>query len=387
MGKSNNKIRIIALLSIPLSAGIALVPVLSNLAAAFPEQHGSIQMLITIPSLFMMVSSLLTGRLAKRTSMPFITAISIAVIMVAGISPYWINGFAYLLITRGLMGIGLGLLQTATASLPALYFDDGKMRDHAVGIQSAFVCAGGIVFYLLSGAVANSKWEYVFLVQALNIVPLLAAILFMPKIENKMASELERQKIFTRNAMPVAAVSFLIIAFTCTYPLNLSLFVEKQGLGGSQFASLLTSVNSAIGFFVGLIFGKVHSKIKAKTLSLGLVLTAAALLIIAVSPGLAILLAGSVCFGIGTSFISPSLYAMLYERVAPEEVVSSAAMLGIACNISQFVSPFIINPVAKAADGIGAEGTRLILASIFVFLLAIFLAFWDRKKSRHCRSV
>lgn len=328
-----------------------------------------------------MFSSLLTDKLLRKTSIKFVTMASIAVITFAGISPYWIGGFAYLLFTRGLMGAGLGILNTAIASLPALYFADSKTRDYAVGIQSAFVCAGGILFNLLSGTFARYNWKYVFLVQLLNIIPLIAAILFMPKIERNTAPEAKSRPVFVRNAIPVTVVSFIIIVLTCTYPLNLSLFVEKQGLGDSQFVSLLTSVNSAIGFFIGLVFGKVYSRLKENTLSLGLVLSAAALLIVTPSKGQAALLFGSVCFGIGTSFISPSLYSMLYQKVKPGEVVSSVAMLGIACNVSQFISPFIINPAAKIVDGVSSEGTRFIIAGAFIFLLTAVL--YLRGKGKH----
>ncbi len=381
MKHNSRNIVTISLLSIPLSAGVALVPVLSNIAAAFPNQKESMQLLLTMPSLFMMFSSLLTNTFAQKSSLKLIVIISISMIAFAGLSPYWIIGFTYLLFSRGLMGIGLGLLHTAIVSLPALYFNDSQTRDHAVGIQSAFVCAGAILFHLLSGILAKYNWRYVFLVQFLNVIPLLAAIFLMPKTANDRKTESKHQRIFVKHAIPIVGITFIGIVLTCTYPLNLSLFVEKQGLGDSQFVGLLTSINSAIGFFIGLIFGKVYAKVREYTLSLGFILSAVALLIVAFLPNPAMLLLGSICFGIGTSFISPSLYSILYKRVKPEEVVSSVAMLAIAGNVSQFISPFVINPIAKIIDGTSAEGTRFVVAGAAIFLLAIFLYWQNHKKA------
>ncbi len=170
MTDSSLKILAISLLSISLSAGVALVPVLSDIAAAFPNRKEFVQYLITLPSLFMMFSSLLTNNLSKKISLKLIAVISIFIITFAGISPYWINSFGYLLYTRCMMGIGLGLLNTVVMSLPALYFNDSNTRDSAVGIQSAFVCVGGILFNILSGTVAIYGWKYIFLVQLLNII-------------------------------------------------------------------------------------------------------------------------------------------------------------------------------------------------------------------------
>lgn len=384
MTNHNRKLLTISFLSIPLSAGIALVPVLSNIAAAFPYKGGWIQLLLTVPSLFMMFSSLLTERLSERIPLKTIAIISIIIIFFSGISPYWINSFAYLLCTRALMGIGLGLLNTVIASLPALYFLDNKERDSAVGVQSAFVCAGGILFNLLSGTFAKHNWKFVFLVQLLNIIPLVAAIILMPKTEKQKleTARPNKRNIFVRSAVPVAVVSFISIILTCTYPLNLSLFVEKSGLGNSQFVGLIASVNSAIGFFVGLIFGKVYSKIKEKTLSLGLLITAAAMVVVRFSPNQAILLMGSICFGIGTSFISPTLYSMLYKQVKQEEIVSSVALLGIASNVSQFISPFLINPIAKTVGSNNIEGTRILASSILIIILILILTLKNRKKAQ-----
>lgn len=383
MPNNSRKILAISLLSIPLSAGAALVPVLSDINAAFPDKNESIQFLVTLPPLFMMFSSLLTDKLSQKIPFKLISAISIFIITFAGISPYWIDGFGYLLFTRALMGIGLGLLNTVTMSLPALYFDNSKTRDFAVGIQSAFVCAGGILFNVLSGVLAKYSWKDVFLVQILNILPLLAAIFMMPDVKNDVDLKSKKQKLFVKNAMPIVTIAFITIILTCTYPLNLSMFVENQNIGNSQFVGLLAGINSAIGFFIGLIFGQIYSKTKNFTLPIGMTIVSAALFIVTFSQNQTVMLIGSVCFGIGTSFVSPSLYSIMYTSVKPEEVVASAAMLGVASNVSQFVSPFIINPIANFVPTDNIEGSRFVLTGGLVLIMAVILFVKNKPISRN----
>ena len=205
----------------------------------------------------------------------------------------------------------------------------------------------------------------------------------MPKTEKeKIKTPIPCKKnIFTRSVVPVAIISFISIVLTCTYPLNLSLFAEKNGLEVPKFVGLITSVNSAIGFFVGLIFCKVYFKIKGKTLTLGLIIAAVAMLLVRFAPNQAVLLMGSICFGIGTSFISPALYSMLYKRVKQEEIVSSVALLGIASNVSQFASPFLSTPIAKAVDGNNIEGTRILVAGILIIFLILILTLQKKRTS------
>lgn len=373
---SNKKILIISFLSIPLSAGYALVPVLSDIAAVFPGQKGWVQLLITIPAFMMMFSSLLTDQLIKWTSLKTIIIASITIILGAGVSPYWVNNFSYLLGTRVFMGIGVGLLSTVIVSLPVLYFSDSRLRERTIGIQSAFVSAGGVLFNILSGTLAKYNWKYVFLVQLVNVLPLLVAIVFMPKTEyeNTKLDVRGKTDIFVRSAIPIAILSFGCILLTCTYPLNLSLFVANAGLGDSQLVGVLTSINSAIGFLIGLFFGKVYSKMKEKTLLLGVILAAFSLLMVRFSPSQGLLLLGSAGFGIGSSFISPALYSMLYQRVQQEEIVLSVALLGIASNVSQFFSPLLINPIASVIGGSNnIEGTRITVAGIMLMMLAFVI--------------
>lgn len=385
MKSSTQKTLIIGLLSIPLSAGVALVPVLSNIGAAFPGREGWLQLLITLPALFMMFSSLFTNRLVKKISVKALTVISLAIILFAGISPYWLHSFNYLLFSRGLMGIGLGFLSTLIASLPPLYFDQEKQRDQATGIQAAFASAGGILFNLLSGFLAAYNWKYVFLVQLITLVPLMAAALFMPHVNPKADKGNEPyglKGLQVKSALPVIGLAFFCILLSCSYPLNLSLFVEKNHLGSSQFVSLLTSLNAAIGFFIGLVFAGVYARLKSKTLPLAMGLVALTLFAISLAPTKGLLLLSSVLFGIGTSFVSPSLYAWLYQRVKAEEVVWAVALLGIASNVSQFVSPFVINPLAKLVDGHSLEKTRLMVAAILMVFLLVILVVQNKKSSQ-----
>lgn len=382
MSNSKRKIISISLLSLSLSAGVALVPVLAQLAQVFPQYIQWIQMLITLPSLFMMFSSLLTDKLVKLTSVKRTVLVSLAIILFSGISPYWISGFVYLMFTRMLMGVGLGFLNTAISSLPAIYFEDTAQRDSALGVQSAFSSAGGVVFSVLSGFLAKYNWKYVFLIQLINLIPIASVICIMPDCNmHQIPPENEKNKnVFVKSAFPIVVFAFTCIILTCTYPLNLSLFVEASSLGDSAFVSLLTATNSAIGFFIGMFFGRVYKKLQNNTLVMGLLFAGAAMLIVSFAPSGAVLFAGSICFGVGTSFISPSLYSALYSKVPAGEIISAVALLGIAANVSQFVSPFIINPIAAFIDGAGQERTRLILAGILILCLALFAKIKNENK-------
>lgn len=379
MSNKGRKMATISVLSISLSAPAALVPVLANLGEAYPVAGSWLQLLITIPSLFMMLSSLFTDWLSRFFSMRGIAGASILLILLSGVSPYFFGTFSFLLFTRAVMGIGIGLLNTTVASLPALYFGSGKTRDTATGVQAAFISGGGILFNLLSGGLAMRHWKLVYLAQLINILPLLVVLFLMPSSKNTRNQAKSKEQCakksgrLTKEAVLIALLSFVIITMTVTFPLNISVFVSKRSLGTAQFVGVLASINSLIGFIVGLLFAKILGKVKNYTLPIGLIITSLGFIAITFAPRPWALVLGSGVLGVGTSLISPALYARLYQEVPEKNIVPAVALLGIGSNVSQFVSPFIINPVAGAFGGEPIEAVRFLLAAMSLIILSILL--------------
>lgn len=390
----NNKIKknlVIVTLASSLSASAALVPVLSSISKAFPGWENWVQSLVTIPTLMIMLASLLVNPLLKRFSDRNITIFGLILIIFSGVYPYFSSSFPLLILSRIIMGFGLGLVTTISSSLAAGYFPVGKDRDRATGLQSAFSSFGGILFSFLSGWVASIYWKGVFLVQLLNLVPLVFVFLFMKanesfKIdENSTVEESANTGDFiVREALLLTVLAFICIVITVTFPLNLSLFIDSKSIGDTRLAGTIASINSFVGFLIGLAFPQINKIFKDKTLSLSLFLVGLSFLIMSQSTISTVFLIASTLFGIGTSIIYPSFLTTIYREVPDSKIVAAVGMYTVATNIAQFVSPFIINNVAKIfAPNIEA---RFILAAILIFLLAGFILVYYSKKDKSLNS-
>lgn len=369
---------VIATLSVSLSASSALVPALSSMANAFPQWQQWVQLLITIPSLTMMFSSLLVNRLLALTSKKSLTVISLIVLLFSGVLPYYVHSFLFIIVSRVFMGLAMGVINTISSSLPANYFPESHSRNFATGLQSAFSSFGGILFSILSGWAAIMSWKNVFLVQYINLIPLFVACLLMTQEKNPpeqhvplKQTKIKAKKFFAKEALPITMLSFICITLTCTYPLNLSMYIQSRGFGTTEFAGILTSINAFIGFFVGLFFAKMSRIFKDFTLSAGLLLAAAALFIIGLAPTSMLLLLGSILFGIGTSLIYPAFLTKLYKDMPPQHLVVGVGMFSVGSNLSQFFSPFLINPIAELFNN--GEDTRILVAGVGVLIVALTL--------------
>lgn len=373
----------IALISISTAAAIALVPVLAQINKMYPDYERWSQLLLTFPALFLVFSAPLTRGMMKRFSGKGVTIVSVSIIFFAGISPYWIEGFGYLLFSRALLGIGLGFLNTVLSSLPALYFEDDSLRNLAAGIQAAFISGGGILFNFLSGTLALGTWKRVFLVHFIHVIPLFIAIVIMPAVPK--AEEEPEIKRETKSAgfagSSIAALSFFCFLLLATFPLNLSVFTDQRGLGNSQFVGMLASFNSVWGFIIGLLFSNIYKKLKHYTLPTGLLVTALGLFTVVLCGNSWILLVGSFLFGIGTSLIAPSFNVKIYEQVPKKQVVTAIALFNMGSNLAQFASPFVINTLAKIVALNKQQEARFFLAASLLVVVAFLLGFSENRKN------
>ncbi len=371
--KSKDNI-VVAILSSTMSAAAALMPVLSSIAKVFPDQAHLIHLLLTIPPLMIMISSLLVSPLLKILSSKNITMLGLGLIIFSGVYPYFSNSFLLLVLSRVLMGLGLGLIVTISSSLPARYFSSGEDRDRATGLQSAFSSLGGVLFSFLSGFVAHYYWKGVFLVQLLNLIPLIIVFLLMrpnfnQEVDTPSLGNHKVGKIFVKEALLITILAFICITISATFPHNLSLYVDRKNIGTTNFTGIIASVNAFGGFLIGMIFHKINSYLKNYTLSTAFFIVGISLLIASQALNPLTFFAGSLLYGIGTSLIYPAFLTNIYHIIPDGDIVPAIGMYTVAVNIAQFVSPFIMNTLSGII-GPGIEH-RFIFSAIAITILGI----------------
>lgn len=380
---------LISVLATTMSTAAALIPVLSSIAKAFPDYAHLIHLLVTIPPLMIMISSMTVSPLLKFLSSKKITILGLILILFSGVYPYFSNSFLLLLISRAIMGLGLGLITTISSSLPARYFRSGKDRDTATGLQSAFSSLGGVLFSFLSGFVANFFWKGVFLVQLLNLIPLIFVILYMkPNFSDdtipisgiEIKPENKSGKIFVKEAFLITVLAFTYIVLSATFPLNLSMYVDLNGIGTTNLTGMIASVNSFMGFVIGIMFYRINRNLKAYTLPTSLFVVSLSFFIVSRALSPLTFLIGSTLFGVGTSLVYPAFLTRIYNTIPDDDIVPAIGMYTVAANIAQFVSPFIINRLSSVF-GSGIEH-KFIFAAIATTVLGILIIMFQKFKPK-----
>jgi EmrB/QacA subfamily drug resistance transporter len=102
--------------------------------------------------------------------------IGIAIFAVSSLLGGFATGDVWLIITRGLQGVGGAIAAPTALSLIATNFPEGKERNRAMGVYAAMSGGGGAVGLLLGGILTSYvSWRWIFFVN----VPIAAVVLFL----------------------------------------------------------------------------------------------------------------------------------------------------------------------------------------------------------------
>ena len=303
--KKLNGWNMLAVISLQFVAQTSFIvnAVLANIAEAYPDvpyslilMCSTVTALVSIPSV--LVSGFLAGRYVKYRTISIIT---IALVCLVGIIPYFTDSFTALFASRIIVGICLGMTQPFTESLIIMLFDKEKQA-FLQGIGLSVENTSGIIFQFLAGILCVYSLKYVWLLHLLQAVTLVLVIFFLPEpkhVEREKDKPLGISDMKIPFKVHLEAAGFGIM-WIFVYPLLLqqSSIIMEFNIGTSVLAGAVGSAYTIGGFCAGLAFGKVYEIGKRKTIPVCLVLQILILLVFATTSTGWVLIACSALTGV-----------------------------------------------------------------------------------------
>ena len=210
-----------------IMAAAAVSPALGKISQAFPDvDMTTIKLILTLPCLIVIPISLLSGWLTSRMSKKLIVLIGLVIYFIAGAGGGFARNITELLIVRGILGIGVGLIMPISTTLIIDFFD-GQARNKMMGLSSTISSLGGILFQTTSGWLAVISWRYSFGVYSLSLIAVLFTLLFLPEPPRKQ--EQKKSKIKLNSGVFVLSILtvLMMIAFFAVQT-NLALFIASK---------------------------------------------------------------------------------------------------------------------------------------------------------------
>lgn len=139
-------------------SGGAIAVNVPAIAQDFPEiPLPLVESLTTMPSLFLIVSVLLSHAIAKKVGYKRTVLVGLATVLVSGLVPVFVHHFWIIFLSRALFGFGIGLFNSLLVSF-IRHFYEGAERAAMIGLQSAFEGIGGMTISFLVGQLLKIDW-------------------------------------------------------------------------------------------------------------------------------------------------------------------------------------------------------------------------------------
>lgn len=188
----------VSILSISLltvMAGAAVAPALGIIREYFSDEPLTVvQLIISMPALFIAITNLFFGRLCRIFTAKKLTLIGLIMYVVFGCVAGLFSNIYLVLVCRALLGIGVGILMPLSTGLISYYFTKDK-QDMLMGYSSAMNMMGGVIATLIAGLLAIVSWRLSFLVYLMGVLCIVLVMLFQQvhqRQENQLLQQLSR---------------------------------------------------------------------------------------------------------------------------------------------------------------------------------------------------
>ncbi len=356
-----------------------IAPILAQIAAAFPSaSSSSIQFLMTFPSIFCVIFTMLAALLSDRLPKKTLALSGLFIVSAAGILACIFHGsLTILFVWAAFLGIGIGMVAPIAPSLISELFE-GMERQTLLGLQNSAANVGSMLMTFLGGFLAAAGWEFGYLVYLLALPGLFLTMKGVPA-QKAVSGKTGQQKKqpFRLVILREMLIAFVFLMLFSSGPANLSMLVAEREIGGTALAGVMSTLFLLGGTIAGIFYGKVAVRLGGKTISLGAAALAVGALLISAAGNAPLLAVGCLLAGSSISMVMPACMSAA-SRLPGYETLSSAMILS-SSNIGVFIMP-LLTSVTAMVTGSEATSYRFVTVAVVAVLLAVLTALPHKEK-------
>ena len=364
-------------------ASAAINPALAMIAKSFPELSTTqIQMIITIPSFAMMLTSFASPPLLKRLSLKTLYLLNLVVVLVFSTVPFFCNNFTLIVVLRSFAGFSFSFMQILLTVTITTWFPVSR-QGHLMGGRTIATSAGAIIISYFGGVISDIDWHYTFLL-FLSVAPIiLITWLFLYKMPPQKAETPKKSDTGTVQTIPrkkvfldmitvficMSAVAFLM--FLQSYNTNIALMVDAENFGTATDSGVSVAIFNASGIICGMLMPTMQKKLKGRALFVTFLTGMLGTLLIGLSSSIYMVHVGSFFAGFSLMALLGFVPLDVTGTLVTKETYSYAvSLMAITVSFSGFITPYVVIPIANIFNA-GSVRTRFIISGIMILIIAI----------------
>lgn len=359
-------------ISLMLTSSQAINGVIPQMKQSLGISQSQSELLGTAPSITVIVFILLSSYFAKRIGMKKTIILGLLLAGIGGIIPVFTATFQTVLISRVILGAGLGVYNSlAVTYISSLY--SGNTRATLLGIRNSMEALGQTILIFLAGVLANINWTASFLVYAIAFPVALLFALKVPEIRDENSDIPENHVKEKMNPMVFALVLFAILLVMNSIAISVRFASIATEIKGVNFnASNYLALMPILGILAGFMFGPINKWIGKGTLYLGIIFFIISNLLIAVSNGnMTFLLTGLFLSSITGSWCFPFIFSNLDKVTTKNTINFATSLIFIGCNIGNFIAPIAMQLAQFLTRSTNLTAPFFVFAGIFIVILFV----------------
>lgn len=339
-------------ISILLMSHLAISPVIPNLYSFYHGSNpniglASVESLATIPAMMITIFVLLSNGVIKFIGKKNTVLLGLILIFIFGIVPTFTTNFKVVLISRLLLGAGIGLFNSLSISMISDFFDE-EHRGTMIGLRTAFLNIGKALTTFISGYLLIYGIQYTFLVYALALPIFIIFLLFVPNAENVNNKKVSIK--FHKETLLLTLLTFLVgisyMGATIKIP---TLLAEKYHYQPDVARNLLT-ILALSGILSGVIFGILVKRFKNLTLPIMLSFMTVGSILFTLTNNIVVFYVAAIFIGI--SFVGTMSFNFFYisKELENKFINFATSVILVGGNIGVILTPVVLTKIPEALN-------------------------------------
>ncbi|QSZ42965.1 MFS transporter [Sulfurimonas aquatica] len=345
--KTGTKIMLLSLSMLTIMSNVAVVTMLPHLSDVFsyePNIELYSRLMITLPSLAIALLAPFLGHLIHNFGKRRAAISALLAFTLFGTAGLYLETIYELLISRFFFGISIAVLMIVSTSLVGDYFS-AQTRHKFMGMQSAFISLGGIVFIVGGGILSDINWRYPFSIYFLGLLVLIFVIAYLVEFKGSHTQESEDKNI-NSNLFFIYLLAFAFMLVFYILPTQMPfLMIDVFHASGSMTGQIIATafVFNALG---ALSFSKLKNYFNFSTLYiLGLSIVGIGFFAIGQVNDIRFFFLTSPIVGFGGGILMTNTTAWMLSKAHSTKRVKASAYLTSSLFLGQFLSPLATMPI------------------------------------------
>ncbi len=345
---------------------------ISKISIAFNLSSTSGLYVTTVACIVSVVFSIILGFVAgKKIGYRPLVLFCAIVELVSALVPFFADNFVFLIILRGLFGIGFGGMQSmentvATTLIPV------ERRATILGMGMFVGFGMNCILQFVGGVLADLGWNYVFLNHLILIIPFVVVVIgcarmdFHP-VDGEPAQEEEAGHPASDKLGAPVFKCWIMMLFVGVFiaPLLVGCSFLSEQLSDSATVAGIVAVCFSVGCMIGgLIYSKVFSWLGNKSLPVFLIVAAVGIAGCGVARSVVLLCVLIFIAGMGFSLTQACAMMILGLATSSKRIALASAIMMALFNLGMFLS-------STFEDGVGAVTGDALYMPLFIGAAAL----------------